>query len=197
MIDEKRHYLRNPDIVAVGTSGHYLFIDASGKTTEIDVSDTAACSMLMRDLMEPTAGSKLREAPLLEPLLKAGAVIEARDAAARLERPERLSTENTGYHFRRGEPQCEHLVVALTGSVVAGLMAPAILSLAYSGYARNLDLILTETALRFATRDLFEAYGVRTWVDALERRRTASSSCPPRQARCSGSPTPHAPTSCR
>jgi hypothetical protein len=171
MIDEKRHYMRNPDVVAVGTSGRYLFIDASGQTTEIEVSDAAACSMLMRDLMEPTAGSKLHgEKRLLEPLLEAGVVIESRDAATLLERRERLFTENTGYHFRRGEPQCEHLVVALTGSVVAGLMAPAILSLAYSGYARRLDLILTETALRFATRDLFEAYGVRTWVDAFERR---------------------------
>jgi phosphopantothenoylcysteine decarboxylase/phosphopantothenate--cysteine ligase len=60
--------------------------------------------------------------------------------------------------------------VALTGSIVAGLMAPVILSLAYSGYQRQLDVLLTSAALNFVTRDLLESYGIRTWVDAFERR---------------------------
>ena len=170
MIDEQRFYMRDPDVVAVGTSGHTLFVDASGKSTGIDVPDAVACSMLLRDLVEPTPGSKLREKPLLERLLEAEVLLEGRDAAALLERRDRVFTDNRGYHFRRGEPRCGHLVVALTGSVVSGLMAPFILSLAYSGYAKQLNLVLTETALRFATRDLFEAYGVRTWCDPFERR---------------------------
>lgn len=170
MIDEKRIYMRDPDVIAVGTSGHYLFIDASGKATGIDMPDAGACSMLMRDLVEPTAGSKLREKPLVERLLEAKVLLEGHDAATLLERRDHVFTDNRGYHFRRGEPRCAHLVVALTGSVVSGLMAPFVLSLAYSGYAKQLDLVLTETALRFATRDLFEAYGVRTWSDPFERR---------------------------
>ena len=170
MIDGKRVYMRDPDVVAVGTSGHYLFVGADGKSTGIDVPDAEACSTLMRELVEPTAGSKLREQPLLERLLEAKVLLDARDAASLLERRDRVFTDNRGYHFRRGEPRCAHLVVALTGSVVAGLMAPFILSLAYSGYAKQLDLVLTETALRFAARDLFEAYGVRTWSDPFERR---------------------------
>ncbi|MBQ12095.1 MAG: hypothetical protein CMJ45_11165, partial [Planctomyces sp.] len=32
------------------------------------------------------------------------------------------------------------------------------------------DLILTEAALRFVQRDLFEYYGIDTWVSAFERR---------------------------
>lgn len=170
MIDEKRIYMRDPDVVAIGTARHYLFVDAQGKVAEVEVSDAAGCSLLMRDLVEPTAGSKLQEKPLVERLLEAGVLLESRDAATLLERRERIFTENRGFHFRRGEPRCEHLVVALTGSVVSGLMAPVVLSLAYCAYARQLDLILTETAQRFATRDLFEAYGVRTWVDPFERR---------------------------
>jgi hypothetical protein len=170
MIDEKRIYMRDPDVIAIGTARHYLFVDAQGKSTGIDVPDAEACSMLMRDLVEPTAGSKLQEKALVERLLEAKVLLEGRDAAELLERRDRVFTENRGYHFRRGEPRCEHLVVALTGSVVSGLMAPVILSLAYSGYGRQLDLVLTETALRFATRDLFEAYGVRTWSDPFERR---------------------------
>ena len=66
MIDEQRFYMRDPDVVAVGTSGHTLFVDASGKSTGIDVPDAVACSMLLRDLVEPTPGSKLREKPLLD-----------------------------------------------------------------------------------------------------------------------------------
>jgi hypothetical protein len=170
MIDDQRIYMRDPDVVAVGTAGHYLFVDASGKASGIEVADAEACSTLLRDLVEPAQGSRLRDEPLAERLLEAKVLLESRDAATLLERRERVFTANAGYHFRRSEPRCEHLVVALTGSVVSGLMAPAILSLAYSGYARQLDLILTETALRFATRDLFEAYGVRTWVDPFERR---------------------------
>jgi len=174
MIDEQRHYMRNPDVVAIGTARHYLFIDAAGRVTETPVTDPAACSRLMRDLMEPTPGSQLlrlhtEEVTLLERLLEDELLLETHDAATLRERRERMFTDNCGYHFERGEPQCGHLVVALTGSVVSGLMAPVILSLAYCGYPRRLDLILTETALRFATRDLFEAYGVRTWVDAFER----------------------------
>jgi phosphopantothenoylcysteine decarboxylase/phosphopantothenate--cysteine ligase len=61
-------------------------------------------------------------------------------------------------------------VVALTGSIVAGLMAPVILSLCYSGFYGQLDVILTEAALRFVHRELFEFYGIRTWVDAFDRR---------------------------
>jgi len=175
MISDQRLYLRNPDVVAIGSARNYLFVDASGRTTEMATRDDGACSLLMRDLMEPVPGSRLRalgeeNLRFLERMLELGLILEGRDAEALLELRDRVFTDNRGYHFRRGEPQCGHLVVALTGSVVSGLMAPVILSLAYSRYQRQLDLILTETALRFATRDFFESYGIRTWVDPFERR---------------------------
>jgi phosphopantothenoylcysteine synthetase/decarboxylase len=49
-------------------------------------------------------------------------------------------------------------------------MAPVVLSLSYSGFQGQLEVILTEAALRFANRDFFEYYGIRTWVDAFDRR---------------------------
>lgn len=177
MISDQRMYLRNPDIVAIGSARHYLFVDARGGVTEMDTSRTGELSLLMRDLMEPMPGSSLRlreraeeEIRFLERMLALELLLESRDADTLLDRRDRVFTENTGYHFRRGEPVCEHLVVALTGSVVSGLMAPVILSLAYCGFQRQLDLILTDAALRFVTRDLFESYGIRTWVDPFERR---------------------------
>jgi hypothetical protein len=177
MISDQRVYLRNPDIVAIGSARHYLFVDARGGVTEVDTSRTADWSLLMRDLMEPMPGSILRsrqlaeeEFRLLDQMLALELLLESRDTDTLLDRRDRVFTENTGYHFQRGEPGCGHLVMALTGSVVSGLMAPVILSLAYCGFQRQLDLILTEAALRFVTRDLFESYGIRTWVDPFERR---------------------------
>lgn len=179
MISDQCIYLRNPDIVAIGSSRHYLFVDATGGVTELVTSNAAAWSLLMRDLMEPMPGSSLRSRQpqlaeedfrFLERMLESELLLESRDVKTLLARRDRMFAENTGYHFRRSEPACEHLVVALTGSIVSGLMAPVILSLAYCEYQRRLDLLLTETALRFVTRDLFESYGIRTWVDPFERR---------------------------
>ncbi len=179
MLSEQRMYMRNPDVVAIGTSRHYLFVDSGGKVTETAVSDAAAWSLLLRDLTEPTPGSSLRlrqaqlagdDSRFLERMVESQLLLVGHDAATLVERRDRMFTDNRGYHFRRGEPQCEHLVVALTGSIVSGLMAPVILSLAYCQYQRKLDVLLTETALRFVTRDLLESYGVRTWADPFERR---------------------------
>src|SRR5262245_29483274 len=110
MIGERIFYMRNPDVVAIGTSGCYLFVDADGKATETPVSDAASWSLLMRDLMAPTAGAALLrlsadDQRVLERLLEAGLLLEGRDAAGLLDRRDRVFTENRGYHFRRGEPR--------------------------------------------------------------------------------------------
>ena len=179
VLDERSHYLRNPDLIAVGTAKHCLFIDGAGKTFELATPSAAAWSALMQELAAPLAGTLLKQRlaqlakadrDFLEEMLKIGLLVEGRDPAALARLRDCVLTDNQGYHLARGEPQCGHLVVALTGSIVAGLMAPVILSLAYSGYPREFDVLLTETALRFVTRDLFESYGIRTWVDAFERR---------------------------
>jgi hypothetical protein len=179
MIDEKLYYLRNPDVVIVSTAQHYLFIDADGSVFELDIQNPGRWSRLMQDLMAPTRGALLRDrlaGPLqidavdLAPLLDRGCLLEAATPDELETRRDSVFTNNQGYYFKRGEQQCANLVVALTGSIIAGLMAPAILSLCYSGFHGQLELILTEAALRFATRELFEGYGIRTWVDAFDHR---------------------------
>ena len=179
MINEERYYLRNPDVVILITAEHCLFIDADGSVFELDSRNPARWSRLMQELMVPTCGGALRDrlaAPLkidvtdLAPLLDRGILIEAATSAELETRRDSVFTHNQSYHCKRGEPKCAHVVVALTGSIVAGLMAPVVLSLCYSGFHGQLDLILTESALRFANRDLFEFYGIRTWVDAFDRR---------------------------
>ena len=179
MIEERSYYLRDPDIIAIGTAGRYLFVDRSGAVNELATACTAAWSALLQDLFEPMRGEKLRarlaefeptDAEMLASMLEKGLLVRSADAEMLGKRCGEILINNHGYHLERGEAKCEHLVIALTGSIVAGLMSPVVLSLAYCGYQRRLDLILTETALKFATRDFFESYGIRTWVSPFERR---------------------------
>jgi hypothetical protein len=179
MIDEKRYYLRNPDVMIVSTAQHYLFIDAKGSVFELDIRNPGCWSRLLQELMTPTHGAALRDrlaGPLqidamdLAPLIERGCLLDAATPAELELRRDSVFTNNQGYYFKPGEQQCAHLVVAMTGSITAGLMAPVILSLCYAGFHGQLELILTEAALHFATREFFEGYGIRTWVDAFDHR---------------------------
>jgi Flavoprotein len=179
VIDENSYYLRGPDVIAIGTAGHYLWVDPRGTVYELATSCVTDWSMLMQALVVPVSGKSLRrrlaqlpeaDADFLASMSDRGLLVRGSDPVDLSAWRDRVLTDNQGYHLRPAEPCCEHLVVALTGSIVAGLMAPVLLSLAYSGYQRQLDVLLTAAALRFITRDLLESYGIRTWVDAFERR---------------------------
>jgi len=179
MIRADRYYMRDPELVAIGTAEHFLFVQADGSVLDLHTQEPARWSRLLQILMTPTLGATLRAqlaGPLaidptdLLPLRQQNCLLEAPTPAELEARGQRVFTDNRGYHFARRPQGCAHLVVGLTGSIVAGLMAPVIVSLCHSGFPGRIDLILTETALRFATRDLFEGYGIRTWVDAFERR---------------------------
>src|SRR5262249_26985111 len=179
MINTGSYSLRNPDIVVVGTSAHYLFIHVDGSVGELHTPYPAQWSHLMQLLMVPTrgdmlcqhlAGSLAIDTRDLFRLCHQGIILEAPTAVELETRRHRVFTDNQGYYCARGQPACTHLVVGLTGSILAGLMAPVIVSMCYAGFQGQLDLILTEAALHFTTRDFFEGYGIRTWVDAFERR---------------------------
>src|SRR5215510_11540857 len=179
MINAESYYLRNPDIVAVGTAEHYLFINVDGLVLELHTQHPARWSYLMQTLMVPTRGDTLRrqlsdslaiDIMDLTPLREQGVLLEASTTTELESRRDDVFTNNQGYHFKRGKQQCAHLVVALTGSIIAGLMGPVILSLCYMGFHSQIDLILTKAALHFTTRDFFEFYGISTWVDAFDRR---------------------------
>ena len=179
MINPDSYYLRNPDIVVVGTSAHYLFIHGDGSVGELHTPRPAQWSHLMQLLMVPIRGDKLCQhlagslALDMQDLLllcRQGVILEAPTAVELERRRHRVFTDNQGYYCARGQPACAHLVVGLTGSILAGLMGPVIVSLCYAGFHRQIDLILTQAALHFTTRDFFEGYGIRTWVDAFERR---------------------------
>lgn len=179
MIVKERYYLRNPDAIIVSTTEQCLFIADDGSVFEFEVQNPARWSMLMQILTDPISGDALLKhlggfleihPNYLAPLLSRGFLLEATTPDKLQTLRDKVFTHNQGYHLDRGDEKCEHLLVVLTGSITSGLMAPTILSLCYSGFHRKLDLILTEAALKFANRDLFEHYGIRTWVDPFDRR---------------------------
>ena len=178
-INPENYYLRNPEIIAIAREDGYLFVSAENNVTHFSSSHCDEWSRLLQDLMTPLRGdallNKLEEYPNELPLsigslLSKNVIIESNNNATLLELREKLFTENLGYYLKKSESKCNHLVVGMTGSIMSGLMAPIILSLCYCGFHRKIDVILTQSALNFVNRDLFEHYGIRTWVDPFEKK---------------------------
>ena len=166
------YYLRDPAAVVITTRDSLLL----GRRS-VPTSVPQRMSQLLQRLSAPVTGSSLLDDPdvaeLTEPLsllVEHGVVLEAEDEAGLLELRSRVFRDSPGYVFEPDVPRCEHLVFAMTGSVVSGLMAPFILSLAFSRFHNKLDLVFTEAALSFVQPELFEYYGIRTWTDAFVRR---------------------------
>jgi len=172
-----RYYLRNPKLLVITSSRAVILVQGSGAVKSISTGRAREWSQLMQELSRPVSDASVGRlcadadirASLWAELVQEGYIACAKDAGTLLEERDRVFTDNQGYDFVPGPPKCGHLVVACTGSVVAGLVAPLILSLWYSRFQREMDVILTEAARKFVTRDLFESYGIRTWVDTFER----------------------------
>ncbi len=174
------YYLRNPDWVTVTSGDGVAFIGPEDEKLYHRTASATRWSHLMQKLANPAAGASVLEGSgggvsdgdlgFLDALVEGGAILEDREMRALEVRRDRVFSANTGFHMVPSDTALRHLVVACTGSIVAGLVAPTILSLCYSGFQTDLDIVLTESALSFVSRDLFESYGIRTWVDAFEKR---------------------------
>lgn len=176
-MSDPNYYLRSPKLMVVSTRSALVFVREDGQARHISTPHVQQWSLLLQKLANPLPGPAVRQ--LLDDaevadahwnrLVEEGYIHSAKDADTLQAEMESAFSDNQGFDFRPGPPQCTHLIVACTGSIVAGLLAPTILSLLYSGFQETLDVILTESAQKFVTRGLFEAYGIRTWSDAFER----------------------------
>ena len=171
--------MRNPRSVVVTGAERIITVGDQGRAIAHATRDARQWSLLMQRLSEPVLGQSIVDLiasisdlddDLWQDLLAAGHVLQAAQPETLLSGRDRVFRENPGFRFAPGEPRCEHLIVACTGSVVAGLMAPTLLSLAYSRFQKTLDVMLTTAAQKFVTRELLEAYGIRSWCDAFETR---------------------------
>jgi len=173
------YYMRSTELVVVTSRDGVLLVGAGDAFIVHDTGHSSRWSDLMQVLANPVSGKAIqrstvsfpeRDVEVLERLVDEKFILEApkpdRLAAVR----DSIFAENRCFHFVSREPVCPHLIVACTGSIVAGLMAPTLLSLCFSRFQQKLDVILTQAAQKFVTRDLIKSYGIRTWGDAFERR---------------------------
>ena len=172
-------YMRNPKTIVITSDAAIIFVNEKGIVVEHPTDHPREWSHLMQALAAPLSGAALLQRfssipdlnrDLWARLVSGGFLLEASEASALMTARDAVFSDNTGLHLVAEEPRCGHLVVACTGSIVAGLIAPTILSFCYSRFQRKLDVILTQAAQKFVTRDLFESYGIVTWGDAFERR---------------------------
>ena len=174
----ERFYLRHPATTAIGVRNTFLLCNSSARSV-VTTDDAPALSRMLQLLSAPTEGQRLLHElggpargahSAIEALLRDGMLIEGATRGDLETQRNRVFADNQGYCLDPGPVRCRHLVLALTGSVVAGLMAPAILSLAYSRFHERLDLIVTESARSFVQPEMFEYYGIRAWTDPFERK---------------------------
>jgi len=177
MLGDDHFYLRHPKLIVVTSGTSVILVQGNGAVRSIATDRAGEWSSLMQALSRPVpaadamrlcSAAGIGEA-LWDQLVQDGYIESAKDPRVLSEARARAFTDNQGFDFVPAPAKCKHLVVACTGSVVAGLVAPAILSLWYSGFQSEMDIILTAAAQKFVTRDLFESYGIRTWVDPFER----------------------------
>ena len=178
-MNDELYYMRSTELVVVTSRNGVLLVGAGDAFIVHDTAHAFRWSHLMQVLANPVPGKEIqkstvswpeRDIEMLERLIAEKFVLEDPNVERLAAVRDSILSENRCFHFVSREPVCPHLIVACTGSIVAGLMVPTLLSLCYSRFQRNLDVILTETARKFVTRDLIESYGIRTWGDAFERR---------------------------
>lgn len=178
-MNDQTYYMRSTDSVVVTSRDGLLLVGAGGTVINHATTISSQWSQLMQLLASPTSGDLVlkhtidlpeRDRALLERLLVENFILEDHERDSLAGKRDKIFSENQCFYLVPEEPVCQHLIVACTGSILAGLMAPTLLSLCYTNFQQKLDVILTQTALKFFTRDLMESYGIRTWVDSFERR---------------------------
>ena len=154
-----QYYMRDPRLVAVGRKDRFLFC-RDGAVSVVDGVDGPALSWALEGLVGPTAGGSVGVPEVVDTLVAGGGVLEASSPDALAAERDRVMVENQGYHFAPGPTECGQLVLGMTGTVIAGLMAPYVLSLAYSRFQSEIDLVFTEPS-----RELRAARAVRVLRD--------------------------------
>lgn len=172
------YIVRNPRAITITASDAILFIAENGEVIEQATSNSQGWSEILQRLSTPMTTDDLIASAepddwsnaLSQRLNTSGCLMFDDNAEHLMSRRDEVFTQNQGFDFRSREQLMDRLIFAMSGSIVAGLLAPTVLSLMYSGIQKNLEIILTEAAESFVNADLFEYYGIRTWRNAFERR---------------------------
>ena len=134
-MDPGLHYLRNPNWVTVTSGDGIAFIGPEDEKLYLETTSAVNWSHLMQMLANPVAGARVLEESdtslsdgdlgFLDALVESGAILRDRGAQALEVLRDRVFSANTGFHMVPSNTALRHLVVACTGSIVAGLVTGA------------------------------------------------------------------------
>lgn len=171
--------MRNLRRVVLTGKSEVIFAGSPDQTVVHATERPDLWSTLLQHLVNPVTGSSLAaggamppdlHAELVDRLVSSGHLLTAAESDTLVEERRRQLSAAPSFQLEPCVASCGNLLVGCSGSVVAGLMAQTLLSFSYSGFQRQMDVILTDTARRFLTRDLLEAYGIRCWGDGFEQQ---------------------------
>lgn len=174
-VTQGAHLMRNPAHVVLTGCDHVLFVGPVTQPLRVPVADPADWSRFLATCAAPYLCAAHSCPPeldsgLLERLLEEGHLLTENTPQALVARRHEVMSSCPTFNLEPPDTQIGHVLFGCTGSVIAGLVPQTVLSLVLTGFQRQLDVILTETAQRFLTRDLLEAYGVRCWSSGFERQ---------------------------
>jgi len=160
-------FVRNPAVVAVARGSSYLFVGPDRPTAVLDDVDVAALAEVLAAAVTPVPAATLAELCTDDTLaLLAEQGILLRGARGEIE-------DAGGWRAPAAvDPPCGNLVVGICGVVGALAAVDQVRALA-AGFAREVDVVLTPSALQFVTAHAFEYQGLRTWLDPFEPRHGA------------------------
>jgi hypothetical protein len=137
-LNDEFYYMRSTELVVVTSKASVLLVGEGDAFVVHNTANSSQWSHLMQVLTNPTSGNAMqratvlfpgRDVEMLERLVDEKFILEASKADKLVAVRDRIFTENRCFHFASREPVCSHLVVACTGSIVAGLIAPTLLIL--------------------------------------------------------------------
>jgi len=168
-LDPNAFYMKNPGVVAVGSTKHYMLIRPKGEPLTFEHPFAHFVSKLMNLIGEPIKGTDLHVAcgsdgenlaSILPQLVSQRIVIVGTE--------EMISSLVTALQPQPVQQTCNRLVVGVTGAVQAALVFHY-LDQIYFRFCHNLDVILTEAALNFVNHHAFQyLYNARVWVDPFK-----------------------------
>ena len=154
-------YQRNFDLVASSRGDAVTFAGRGRKPFTLEPVEASQLSRVLQLLARPVTRRELLaevDGDTLDGLVEAGVIVEGTEAEL-LER-------------RRPPPAtrpCRHLVVGVTGAVNA-VHVVSMLPLLYHHFCDRLDVVFTESALRFVNPQAMSYFGIGCWTDAFAPR---------------------------
>ena len=144
--------LRNPDVALITSKDSVCIVSANGKLVTLENVETRSFSGSLA-----IAGSRTTRS-----FLESQFPVNAVDMLIKLDvfvvsdqQPEQRPTE----------PSINSLVVCLTGAIGIVQMFERLLHLRLNSVCRQIDVVLSEAALKFVKPDTFRSLGFDVWVD--------------------------------